>query len=484
MNPLSQVQIASGFRLPPQAVEVEKHVIGAALVDRDAQAQVVERLTEADFYLERHMAIFAALQAAQGRGERLDGMTLARALEASGRLAEAGGEAYLIEIMAEVVSSANLDLYLPILQEQAARRKLIAAATSALEWAYDQAKPIRDVQNEAEAAILAAGETRGRASELKPMSMVLKAAVENWQAIAMGQPGGLLSNFKPLDDIFLGFRPGKLYILAARPGLGKSMLALQVAKQCGQPVAHYSLEMLATEQLERMISQVSDLNSESLQSKAVLEHKWKMLEEAIASVRKYPIWFCDEPPITPANILSQCRRMKKKKGLGMIIADYLQLIKGIGKFERRDLEVGSVSSFLKGITMKLEVPILAIASLSRKNEDRTDKRPILSDLRESGSIESDADGVIFLYREADYNAKAREHFANVTEIIVPKNRGGRTGRSLAYFDGAKSLFYPLDQQAAKAYMDFLGQKGANDSAQANTGYPRQVSGKNAQSPDW
>jgi replicative DNA helicase len=472
------------FRIPPQALAEEKHVIGAALVDRDAQALAVERLTEADFYLDRHLAIFEALQAAQARGESLDGLTLTRALQASGKLAQAGGEAYLIEIAAEVVSAANVDLHIATLQEVAARRKLIAAATQCLELAYSSTKPIREIQNEAEAAILIAGETRGRASELKPMSMVIRQAAENWQAVADGRPSGLLSNFKPLDDIFLGFRPGKLYVLAARPGLGKSMLALQVAKQCEARVAHYSLEMLAVEQLERMVSQVSTLNSESLQSKAVLLAKARELKEAIETVGKYPIWFCDEPPITPANILAQCRRMKKKKGLGLIVADYLQLIKGIGKFERRDLEVGSVSSFLKGITMKLEVPILAIASLSRKNEDRTDKRPILSDLRESGSIESDADGVIFLYREADYNAKAREHFANVTEIIVPKNRGGRTGRSLAYFDGAKSLFYPLDQQAAKAYMEFIGQKGANDSPQRNASHPRQVSGKDAQSADW
>lgn len=450
--------MTAGFRIPPQAVEVEKHVLGAALLDPEPQALVLERLTAEDFWLARHTVIYEALRAAQARGVFMDVLGLAEALQASGRLAEAGGDAYLLEVSAECVTWANLDLHVATLQSHAARRRLIAAANQALELAYDQTQPIREVQDQAEAAILAAGDVKGRAAELKPMSMVLQAAVANWKAIADGKSGGLLSNFAPLDDLFLGFRPGKLYILAARPGLGKSMLALQIAKQCGQPVAHYSLEMLAVEQLERMISQVSELNSESLQSKNILLAKAKMLAEAVETVRKYPIWFCDEPPITPANILSQCRRMKKKRGLGIIMADYLQLIKGVGKFERRDLEVGAVSAFLKGITMKLEVPILAIASLSRKNEERTDKRPILSDLRESGSIESDADGVIFLYREADYNPKAREHFANVTEIIVPKNRGGRTGRSLAVFDGAHSAFHPLEQGAARAYLDFIKEK--------------------------
>lgn len=472
------------FRIPPQAIEFEKHVLGAALLDPEPQALVLERLTEADFYLERHAVIYGAIQAAHAKGAHLDLLGLSEALQASGRLEAAGGIPYLKEIADEVVSWANTDQHIATLHGHTARRRLIAAANQTLELAYDQSQPLREVQDQAEAAILAAGEVKGRAAELKPMSMVMRSAIENWQAIARGRPGGLMTGFKPLDEIFLGFRPGKLYVLAARPGLGKSMLALQVAKQCGQPVAHYSLEMLDTEQLERMISQVSDLNSESLQSAAVLEAKWAMLEEAISTVRKYPIWFCDEPPITPANILSQCRRMKKKKGLGLIVADYLQLIKGIGKFERRDLEVGSVSSFLKGITMKLEVPILAIASLSRKNEERTDKRPILSDLRESGSIESDADGVIFLYREADYNPKAKEHFANVTEIIVPKNRGGRTGRALAVFDGAHSTFHPLEQSAARAYLEFIGQKGSHDQANPNPTHPRKISGKDAQSADW
>jgi replicative DNA helicase len=472
------------FRIPPAATEVEKWVLSACLLDPDTQAMVLERMTEEDFYLSRHQVIFRAFQTVQGRGEHMDGFSLQEHLRASGRLAEAGGPEYLHEVSCFTMTWYGADTHIATLQAYTARRKLIGAAARAMESAYDLDKPLREVQDQAEAEILAAGEMKGRTGDLKPMSKVILDAAAHWQAIADGEPGGLLANFKPLDDIFLGFRPGKLYVLAARQGLGKSMLALQVAKQCGAPVAHYSLEMLAKEQLERMIAQVSELNSESLQSKTVLLAKARDLKEAIEIVGRYPIWFADEPPITPANILTQCRRLKKKRGLGLIVADYLQLIKGVGKFERRDLEVGQVSSSLKGITMKLEVPILSIASLSRKNEDRTDKRPILSDLRESGSIESDADGVIFLYREADYNAKAREHFANVTEIIVPKNRGGRTGRSLAYFDGAKSLFYPLEQTAAKAYMDFIKQGGANDSPQTNPFHPRQVSRKDAQSADW
>jgi replicative DNA helicase len=286
-----------------------------------------------------------------------------------------------------------------------------------------------------------------------------------------------MSKIGPVDDLLLGFRPGKLYILAARPGLGKSMLALQIATQCGQQVANYSMEMLATEQVERMVSQECDLNSENLRSETVLLAKGKLLADVVVKLGKLPIWFCDESPITPAQILSQCRRLKKKSGLGLIVVDYLQLIKGIGKFERRDLEVGSISKALKSISMKLEVPVLTIASLSRKPEERTDKRPLLSDLRESGDIESDADCVMFLYRESDYNNEAKKLFPNVTELIVSKNRGGKKGRSILNFDGAHSKFYPLHQIDTTGYLNFLDPKKVNHDQQArNGGSSKKISG--------
>jgi len=469
------------FRETPNAVEVEKHVIGGAMLDPESLSLILEKLNPEDFYLERHRVIFEAMATFSTDAHTFGLVGLFQVLTDSGRLKEAGGNEYLMEISAEVASSAGMDNHIQMLRSASSRRKLIRVLGESLELAYNLTKTTPEVLEQAEAAILSIGETRSNTPQLKPMSAVLRAASRDWHDVAMGKPGGLMSNIGPVDDLLLGFRPGKTYILAARPGLGKSMLALQIAVQCGQPAAHYSLEMLATEQAERMISQECDLNSDSLRSQAVLLAKGKLLAETITKLGHLPIWFCDESPITPAQILSQCRRLKKKHGLGLIVVDYLQLIKGVGKFERRDLEVGSISKFLKSIAMKLEVPVITIASLSRKSEERTDKRPIMSDLRESGDIESDADCVMFLYREADYSNEAKKHFPNVTELIVAKNRGGKKGRSILNFDGAHSKFYGLHQVDTVNYLNLIdpSKKVSNDSQARYSGNPKKVSGQNS-----
>jgi replicative DNA helicase len=443
------------FREAPASTEVEKHVIGGAFLFPESLSLVLERLQPEDFYLERHAVIFEAMRDLQTSGAAFGLQGLSHYLAAAGRLESAGGDGYIMEISAEVVSDAGMEHHIGIVKDLAARRRLIRALTQNLESAYDLTKTTLEVQEKAEADVLAVAESQRQGPQLKSMGAVLRVAAQEWQDVANGKPGGLMSKIQPVDNLLLGFRPGKVYILAARPGLGKSMLALQVATQCGETVASYSQEMLATEQAERMISQVSDLNADSLRSANILLAQGPALAAAVEKLRTLKIWFCDENPITPAQILSQCRRLKKKRGLGLIVVDYLQLIKGIGKFERRDLEVGQISKFLKSIAMKLEVPVLCIASLSRKPEERTDKRPLLSDLRESGDIESDADVVMFLYRESDYNPQAKKDFPAVTELIVAKNRGGKKGRSILNFDGAHSKFYGLLESEQDRYLRFL-----------------------------
>ncbi len=462
------------IRQAPASTEVEKHIIGGAFLFPESLALIAERLQPEDFFSERHAVIFEAMRDLHASGTWFDLQGLAHVLSASGKLQAAGGEAYLMEISAEVVSDAGMEHHIGIIRDLAARRRLIRALGDNLESAYDLTRTTLEVQEKAEADVLAVAESQRQGPQLKSMRTVLRAAAEQWESVANGKPGGLMSRIQPVDDLLLGFRPGKVYILAARPGLGKSMLALQVATQCGETVASYSQEMLATEQAERMISQVSDLNADSLRSANILLNQAPALAAAVKQLEPLAIWFCDENPITPAQILSQCRRLKKKRGLGLIVVDYLQLIKGVGKFERRDLEVGHISKFLKSIAMKLEIPVLCIASLSRRPEERTDKRPLLSDLRESGDIESDADVVMFLYRESDYNAQAKKDFPNVTELIVSKNRGGKKGRSILNFDGAHSKFYALHQADQDRYLKFLEGKAPNDQAQAHPGNSRQV----------
>lgn len=457
----------------PANVDLEKHILGAALLFPEEMDFLAAALPAEDFYSPRHAAIYRALADLHATGAELSLPGLLHALKASGRLSDAGGEGYVWEVSGEPASGAGLAHHVQIVKDLAARRRLIRVLGEGLEAAFDLAKPYQEVQEHAETTVMGVGDSRKSGPKLRTMGQVIASASKEWEAIAKGQPGGLMTRITPLDDLTLGLRPGKFYVLAARPGVGKSMLALQAAAQSGAPATIYSLEMLAEEQAERMISQESDMNSDSLRSPGVLQVRQKELMDVLSKLKGLPITWCDEP-VTPAQIMSQSRRAKKANRLGLVVVDYLQLLKVAGKFERRDLEVGAASKALKTLAMKLHIPVLAIASLSRKCEERTDKRPMLSDLKDSGEIESDADAVIFLYRDSIYNPEAKKRFPNVTEIIMPKNRGGKTGRALMDFDGAHSKFYPLHPESARQYLDFI--EGRNNDQQNSPAYSPKVPG--------
>ena len=455
----------------PASVEVEKHILGAALLFPDELDFLTATLSAEDFYSPRHAALYRVLLDLHAKGAEPSPQGVIHALAASGGLQDEGMEDYVWTVATEVASGAGLAHHVQIVKDLAARRRLIRTLSECMDLAYNGAKPYAEVQEHAEAAVMGVGDSRKTGPKLRTMGQVLASAAKEWEAVAKGKPGGLLTKVAPVDGLTLGLRPGKLYVLAARPGLGKSMLALQMAAQCGAPVTIYSLEMLAEEQSERMISQESDMNSDSLRSSSVLQVRQKELMDVMLKLKGLPIHWCDEP-VTPAQIMAQSRRSLKSGGLGLVVVDYLQLLKVAGKFERRDLEVGATSKALKAMAMKLHIPVLAIASLSRKCEERTDKRPMLSDLKDSGEIESDADTVMFLYRDSIYNNEAKKKFPNVTEIIMPKNRGGKTGRALADFDGAHAKFYALEQNASRQYLDFI--EGKQNDSQAQSGNTSKV----------
>lgn len=458
-------------RVTPHDETLEKYIIGQAMISPASLDEVLSTAKDDDFWDPKSSAVIGVLRASRLKGVSLDPLGLVNALDGLLGMNKEYWEGYARSIIDEVVSEANLTVHLGVLIDLSTRRKLIRVLGDNLEAVYTSKEDTKELLNQIEAKVLSVRDGFQVSGGLKPMAEVIKDAAKGWQEISEGLEIGVKTGITGIDDILKGLRPGKHYVLAARPGLGKSMLALQFASQSGVPVAHYSLEMLANEQLERMISQECELNSESLQSRTVIMAKAAMLKEAVLKLRGLPIQFCDSSPITPMDILSQCRRMKKNQGLGLIIVDYLQLVSGVGKFERRDLEVGFISKFLKRISMELQVPVLSIASLSRRPEERQDKRPMLSDLRESGSLESDADCVMFLYRESDYNKEIAESFPNATEFIVTKNRGGQKGSTVLNFDGAHSKFYDMEHEGIKNYLNAV--KGGNN-ATSKSGYTKKV----------
>jgi replicative DNA helicase len=289
----------------------------------------------------------------------------------------------------------------------------------------------------------------------------LKSAAETWSEIVKGENRGALCGLKAVDSIIQGFRPGKLIVLAARPGVGKSALALQIARQINRPVLIQSLEMLAEENAERLVSQITEgVDSYALRdAEQLIRHK-ASLSLAVTEISRLPVFISDRATKTPQQMMADARRIKRNHGLDLMIVDYLQLCESSERESNRSLEVGKVSKYLKRIANDLGITVIAVSSLSRKCEDREDKRPIKSDLRESGDIEHDADAILMLYRESDYNKAAEDdpRIKPVTEFIWRKNRGGRIGRELATYDGPRLRFYDMPPDSESAYRGFMKSK--------------------------
>ncbi len=460
------------FRIPPQAIEVEKHILGAIFLDRDALDEVSRVLTPADFYLERHTVIFQAAMALQAKHSQCDLITIRQEMTRQGTF-EIVGDGYLMEISSEVVSSANAHQHAEIVKEKAISREVIARATKILEVGYDESKVGAELIDMAENEMYRASEmVRGARRGLIPMDQAVRRTIQQFADTVEGKSSRTRIGIPAIDDVMKGFRIGSLNVLAARPGMGKSALALQAAVQCGLPVPFFALEMTVEEEVERMIAQMdSSLNSDSLTDAAIIMAKKQVLADILKKVSNYPIEICDETDVTPAYMRSEIRRMKRKYGnLGIIVADYLQIIKAEATNRRRDLEVGSISTDLKRMAAEMSTPLLAVASLSRKCEERDNKRPIESDLREAGQIEFDAHSIIFLYQESRYNALALadEQLKNVTEALIVKNRGGRRGKTYMDFNGAGSFFHGLSLERQSYYSNFLAGKNFID-GQVNTG---------------
>jgi replicative DNA helicase len=425
-------------RVPPHDLEAEKAVIGAMLVSETAVAAVAEKLTPEDFYSEVHRIIYGAMTRLYSRGDPIDQLTLTNELRAMDEFEKVGGRAYVFQIVESVPTAANAGRYADIVRGKALLREIIDVGSRITEDAFAEPDDVSKAVDGAEQLIYGVS-NRTLREHLSPVSELAPGALEMIQRLyeAEGEVTGVETGFEDLDRLTTGFHKSDLVILAARPAMGKTAMALNaiwhIASEKNIPVAIFSLEMSKEQLVQRLISQITRIPAQALRNGDVKAEDWPKLVRGVAQVSRAPIWIDDTAGITLMEIRAKVRRLssqlkaRDEPPLSLVVVDYLQLMIGQGnRFENRQQEIAEISRGLKVLARDLDVPVLAIAQLSRAVEQRHDKRPLLSDLRDSGAIEQDADMVMFLYRDEYYNPDSDDK--GIAEIIVGKHRNGPTGK--------------------------------------------------------
>ena len=425
--------------VPPQNLEAEEAVLGSILLEQDSIISVMEFLVPDDFYRVAHQLIFAAMIELNQNSEAIDPITVSEKLRQKNQIENVGGEAGIIELLDKVPTAANVEFYTQIVLEKSTRRKLIKTSTNIVKNAYQEDETIANVLDTAERDILSVSEGRNKAGFI-PIRDVLHDAYESLEERSKnnGEVTGIATGYIGLDRMTSGLHADELIILAARPSVGKTAFVLNIAKNVAvnlnETVAIFSLEMGAESLVERIICSHASINAGHLKTGKLTDEEYTQYFVATGVLAEAPIYIDDTPGIRVSEIRAKCRRLKQERNnLGLVVIDYLQLIEGNGK-ESRQQEVSEISRNLKTLAKELKVPVIALSQLSRGVEQRQDKRPIMSDIRESGSIEQDADIVAFLYRddyyrqEPDENGHVPEVEPNSTiEVIIEKNRSGPRG---------------------------------------------------------
>ena len=425
--------------VPPQNLEAEEAVLGSILLEQDSIISVMEFLVPDDFYRVAHQLIFAAMIELNQNSEAIDPITVSERLRQKNQIENVGGEAGIIELLDKVPTAANVEFYTQIVLEKSTRRKLIKTSTNIIKNAYQEDETIANVLDTAERDILSVSEGRNKAGFI-PIRDVLHDAYESLEERSKnnGEVTGIATGYIGLDRMTSGLHADELIILAARPSVGKTAFVLNIAKNVAvnlnETVAIFSLEMGAESLVERIICSHASINAGHLKTGKLTDEEYTQYFVATGVLAEAPIYIDDTPGIRVSEIRAKCRRLKQERNnLGLVVIDYLQLIEGNGK-ESRQQEVSEISRNLKKLAKELKVPVIALSQLSRGVEQRQDKRPIMSDIRESGSIEQDADIVAFLYRddyyrqEPDENGHVPEVEPNSTiEVIIEKNRSGPRG---------------------------------------------------------
>ncbi len=445
-------------RVPPQNIEAEQAVLGAILLNHETLVTAMEFVTSDDFYRPSHQRIFESMMELSQENDPIDLITLVAKLQDKQQLEDVGGVSYLSQLVNAVPTSANIEYYATIVEEKSILRRLIRTATQIVSNGYASSEDVNDLLNEAEQRILEISQQRSSTGFI-PIREVLMEVFERVEFLYSNKGGatGIPSGFIDLDKITSGFQRSDLIIVAARPSVGKTAFALNIAQNIGvrtkETVAIFSLEMGASQLVQRMICAEANVDATRMRTGYLESDDWEKLTMAIGALSEANIYIDDSPAIHVSEIRAKCRRLKQEKGLGMVIIDYLQLIHSKSRGDNRQQEVSEISRTLKQIARELNVPVIALSQLSRGVEQRQDKRPLMSDLRESGSIEQDADIVAFLYRD-DYYDKETEK-KNIVEIIIAKQRNGPVGTVELAFLKSFNKFVNIDRsqqvQGAKPY---------------------------------
>ncbi|MCD6284529.1 MAG: replicative DNA helicase [Anaerolineae bacterium] len=434
----------------PSNVEAEEAVLGAFLIDPEAIYKVLAFLKADDFYLQKHRWIYEAVIRIHERREPVDFITLTTELDQLDHLEAVGGGAYISQLISAVPSAISVESYGRLVEQTSVRRRLLEAAGDIARFAYDEKLPVDQVVDYAEKALFGVSQKRST-RDLQPIQEIVPGYYDHIEYLYehRGELMGVPSGFGDLDRVLGGFQRSDLLILAARPGVGKTSLMLTFALQAAEKrkvVALFSLEMSAEQLVQRLVAQISGIDAQRLRLGQLKDEEWPAFAEAIGHLSELPIYIDDTPSITVLQLRTKCRRLASERGLDMIFVDYLQLMDSDFRSENRVQEVSFISRSMKGLAREIDVPLMTASQLSRAVEQRQDKHPVLSDLRDSGSLEQDADIVMFIYRDELYNENTER--PNIADLMIAKHRSGPTGTVQLYFNKRLTQFSDAYAQIA------------------------------------
>lgn len=464
-NSLKDLQVEYG-KVPPQAVDLEEALLGALMLERDAFSAVGDLLEPDAFYKDAHQRIFRAIHKLFLNDDPVDLLTVSEALKQSGELEQVGGYYYLSQLTSRVASAAHIEFHAKIIVQKYLQRKLIGICTDLQTLAYDESTDVSDLMDKAQKSIfdLADGNIKKDTAEIAP---IIEAAIKGIQDAAKKPDGisGVPSGFNALDAVTSGWQPSDLVVIAARPAMGKTAFVLSMARNMAvthhQPVAIFSLEMSGVQLVNRLIASETELSSEKLKTGRLTDDEWQQLHSRIKALVEAPILVDDTPALSIFELRAKCRRLKQKYDIKVLIIDYLQLMTaGADMRGNREQEVSMISRQLKIIAKELSIPVLALSQLNRGVESRPDKKPMLSDLRESGSIEQDADMVLFIHRPEKYGITTDNEgnsLLGIANIIIAKHRNGAVGEVSLRFRSELTQFCDLDTTSPFASNASIGE---------------------------